>query len=218
MINETWVGIKQWASFILELAKIIITMKKHLLTLLLMLFLCKAAFSQITISEDGEPFIEEVVLTDSLSKKEAYYRAKVWIASTFKSSDEQIVYDEAEFSNIIGTGNILLPPTSGSFVYVKDRIVNFKLAIFFKEGRYKYRLDNIVFSQTIVGDSESTSTLTLQQWYEVLHEMEAKSKNKQSKRLVHFNEVLKEVEEALVQTIESMKSSITKPKELDNDW
>lgn len=86
---------------------------------------------------------EEVIQVDSnaITQEKAYGNAKQFIVSNLKTVDNNIIADDKDFTQIINTGNLLTKPDRANATSIE-----FKLKVFFKHGRYKIMVDNIVFS------------------------------------------------------------------------
>lgn len=84
----------------------------------------------------------QVVNVDNVSKEEMFTRAKKWIIANFKTGDNNIQFDEAGM-NIANTATVVLKAASGFNWAITSGLVNFKLNLQFKEGRYKFVFDNI---------------------------------------------------------------------------
>ncbi len=83
-----------------------------------------------------------VVPVEGVTKEEMFKRAKDWVLSSFKTG-EKVQFDEKElvvYNNptvILGVGH--------------DEM-NFNISIYFKEGKYKFRFENvIIISVTVYG-------------------------------------------------------------------
>lgn len=87
--------------------------------------------------------MEGIVSADDLSKDELYEVSRVWLTQNMKSADGQILLDDDDKSKIVSTGNVLLEKYAGTSIV---RSLNYKLSMFFKEGRMKYVFENIVIS------------------------------------------------------------------------
>lgn len=102
----------------------------------------------------NEYYYEDVVPVEGVSKEEMFKRAKVWVLQNLKTSDNNIQFDENSFS-IINEATIVLTPTKSAFWGVTTGMANFKLNIQFKEGKYKFRFDNIVIFMKGINGSET---------------------------------------------------------------
>lgn len=81
-------------------------------------------------------YYEGIVPVEGVSKEEMFKRAKDWVLSNFKTGDNNIQFDEQSLS------------IYNSPIVKMKRItnhLNFKIAIYFKDGKYKFRFDNIIF-------------------------------------------------------------------------
>lgn len=92
--------------------------------------------------ENGSYQYEQVVPVESVSKEEMFKRAKSWIIANMKTDDNNIQFDEAGM-NITNTATLVMKPASGFNWAITHGLVNFKLHLMFKDGRYKFVFDNI---------------------------------------------------------------------------
>jgi Domain of unknown function (DUF4468) with TBP-like fold len=92
----------------------------------------------------GEVYYEEVVQAQNMKQADLYQRAKSWIISNFKTADNNINFDEKEFS-IVNAGALKLNQKKTMTWAVYDGTIDFKFHFWAKEGKYKFRIDNIMF-------------------------------------------------------------------------
>jgi hypothetical protein len=91
---------------------------------------------------NGSYAYEQVVNVEGVSKEEMFSRAKKWIISNFKTNDNNIQFDETNLT-IANTATVVLKVASGFNWALTSGLVNFKLNLQFKDGRYKFVFDNI---------------------------------------------------------------------------
>jgi uncharacterized protein with TBP-like fold DUF4468 len=86
------------------------------------------------------PFTEVVPVKDA-NADELYFRAREWFSRAFKASNNVLQMDSKERMTLIGKGTIEIPPGS-TFGPTKDAVgfVHFTIAIYLKDGRYKYEV------------------------------------------------------------------------------
>lgn len=101
-------------------------------------------YKVVVIKSESSGYVyENVVNVEGVSKEEMFKRAKTWIIANLKTEDNNINFDEAGMS-ITNTATLVLKAASGFNWAITHGVVNFKLNIMFKEGRYKFIFDNIV--------------------------------------------------------------------------
>jgi len=132
------------------------TRKTILMTIVAMLctFSTQLVKAQVPIdSTTGQVKYTEVIQVKDASKEKIYKKAKTWIASNFKSSDNMTETDDVNFEKLVGTGTLIVDslrlPYWGK-VYAKRAYINFKFIVFIKEGKCKYSIEN--FMLYYVGD------------------------------------------------------------------
>ncbi len=92
----------------------------------------------------GIYYYEEVVQAQGLKQDELFKRAKAWVLAKLKTEDNNIKFDEKDFS-MVNTGAIKVDRKSFFTIAIQDGAFDFKLHIWCKDDRYKMRIDNIMF-------------------------------------------------------------------------
>ena len=174
------------------------------------------SFSQIFWHfEKEEVVLEEVVEVKGMSQKDIYNKAKIWMTTKFKSSDSQILKDDEDFKTIIGTGNLLLKNRPITLGYPeRNRILNFKMMISFKDEKFKYQITNIVFSKTVQYPQPrgmQNEIIVLDDIYQRQAER-AKKKGKSIKK----DKLQQEWDEALKELTDKLKKEVS--NNLNDDW
>lgn len=138
-------------------------MKKLLLATAATLILSANLFAQNILVADeatGDYYFEEVVQANGLSQAELFKRAKTWILATLKTGDNNITFNEEDFS-AVNTGAIKIDKKSFITYYIDAGAFDFKFHVWCKEGRYKYRVDNIMYYILTKDGNGLTNRLTL---------------------------------------------------------
>lgn len=113
-------------------------MKKILLLLLLPVF----SFAQPSLPVpvvNGKIVYEGVVSVDSANKYDLYYRAKRFLINEFKNTKGGLYQDDKEGGVIIGKG------ITPFVVAIIPGLTHWVLEIDLKDGKYRYRIDNIEY-------------------------------------------------------------------------
>src|SRR5690606_33472544 len=124
-----------------------------------------------------EAIIEDTLEIPSITKTEAYDRARVWMVANLKSGDQQIFSDDENKGSLIGTGNLLLADKG----LIKEKIINYEIAIFFKDGRYKYTISKLVYSwvsNSLDQQQRTPHVLNLNKDYKKIYSKKTVKKNK----------------------------------------
>lgn len=95
--------------------------------------------------KDGVVTYTNVIQVDGTNKDELYSRAKKWFATMYKSANDVIQLDDKENGEIIGKGNFKIS------YYARNPIINHTITISIKDGRFKYVITDLVYSD-IQGD------------------------------------------------------------------
>lgn len=127
-------------------------MKKVLLVALSLLMITPAMQAKdkeeevkiVIVKEDNSDnyYYEGIVPVEGVTKEEMFKRAKQWVLSNFKTGDNNAQFDEQDLS-IFNSPTIVLKS--------EQAFLNFKISILFKEGKYKFRFDNLVITAQING-------------------------------------------------------------------
>jgi hypothetical protein len=96
--------------------------------------------------QDGVVTYTNVIQVEGNNKEQLYERAKNWFVIMYKSSKDVIQLDDKENGNIIGKGNFRI------VYYERDPIINHTISLSVKDGRYKYVVNNLVYTDKL-GDN-----------------------------------------------------------------
>ena len=88
-------------------------------------------------SASGNAMYKETIKIDD-TKDKLYLKGKEWLANTFKSAKEVIQMDDKEAGQIIGKRNMEVS-IRGNYA----GHINYTIALYFKDGKYKYEIKNI---------------------------------------------------------------------------
>lgn len=114
------------------------------ISLILTTELVKAQFPIDSVS--GEVRYGGVVELTGLTKETIYNKAKLWITSNLKSSDNMTNLNDASQDKLIGTGTVDIDSLRLPFLFKAYAIakINFKFIVQIKDGKLKYSLENII--------------------------------------------------------------------------
>lgn len=152
---------------------------------------------------------EDVVKIDStVSKEELYNRARSWLAKTYKSEKDVMSIEDRSSGEISGNGAIKYNPQSLFFgVDCARGFISYKINIYVKEGRYKYKLHSFVHEGTRCPGGSIIS-------YGLLTNSEKPSRGAK----IGWNETKQLAKADAIKTIESLKQSMNTQYESSNDW
>lgn len=203
------------------------------LTLILTLFVFSLTLKSQTIENIPYDSVtktikyEGVITLDSLSKDELYKRGREWMLRTLKSGDAQVSLSDDDKNSLTGTGNILLENEPGVFCYTTDRGVNFKISVFFKDGRVKYLIEHVVFYETLVCTSNGSTrrtpqTYSFEQYYQASDEERIKfekKKKKPSARYENWVKDLRDINNSMLKLVDGLNKSLSQKSQIDkDDW
>ena len=164
-----------------------------ILTLFLITILSQNSFAQFPIDEEtGQVKYTEVVELPGMTKKQIYDKAKFWIVSTLKSGDNMVELSGTGSEQIIGTGNLVIdsilnPLNLKSTPFLSNSYLNFKFIVFCKDNKFKYSLENIVFSyQWGTQYTQKLSNIKLQDHRKLLRERFDKNKPYINRELIRL--------------------------------
>lgn len=188
-------------------------MKKAFMLLSVLTMFAFKAFAQDDVEilkkdeATGDYYYEEVVTTDGLKQDELFKRAKAWILANMKTADNNITFDEKNFSAVnTGAMNVKKKNFFGAHP-IQDGAFDFKFHIWCKDGRYKIRIDNIMFYLLInLGNGMGRKTLTYQEAMDH-NKYDKHLKNESNTKLNTFISVFKQ----------DMAKSPSEVKQ-NNDW
>lgn len=103
----------------------------------------KAAVEVVVKNASGSYSYENVVNVENVAKEEMFKRAKQWVLSNLKTGDNNIGVNEGN-QTINNTATVVLAAGRGFNWAITHAVVNFKIQLEFRDGRYKFVFDNIV--------------------------------------------------------------------------
>jgi hypothetical protein len=96
----------------------------------------------VTKDANGDYCYEKVFEVPGVSQKELFNRGKKWVTANLITEDNHAKFDEEEFS-ITSTPSFAIKPLGGWSYNITAGTVTMKAHFYFKDGKYKLRLDNI---------------------------------------------------------------------------
>ncbi len=156
----------------------------------------------LPIDEETQLITYSSVVDAQGSKYLLFDKAFRWFHSYYKNPTNVVREKNKEAGEINGIGRFkIMNPPGKKGPQTMGGIVNYKISINFKDGRYKYEISNINWKQT--------SYYPIEKWMD-------KSSKSYDKRFDFF---LQEVDKNIKQLIDSLnKSMVVKEKKKDNDW
>jgi hypothetical protein len=136
-------------------------MKKVLLVALSLLMMAPAIQAKdkdkeevkiVLVKDDNsdEYYYEGVVTVEGVTKEEMFKRAKEWVLTRLKTSDNNIQFNDKDFS-IINNATIVIDSWTKGIVFYSGGYTNFKITLLFKDGKYKFRFDGLMFLLNLQG-------------------------------------------------------------------
>lgn len=104
----------------------------------------------------GQYYYEEVDTLNNVSQNDIFKRAKLWVMANMKTGDNNIAFDEKEFT-IVNSAAMKVNPKRFSNRGIEDGSMDFKFHVWVRNGRYKLRIDNISYN-LIMGSGYNVMT------------------------------------------------------------
>ena len=130
-------------------------MKKILLALTLLAVIPNAQakdkeeIQKVLVKNDADKYVfEGVVNVDGAAADMMYKRAKEWVIANLKTGDNNIQFDD-EKKSIVNSATIVIKQERSGMASFSSTLVNFKLNLQFKDGRYKFVIDNVVAGYSV---------------------------------------------------------------------
>lgn len=157
---------------------------------------------------NGKIVYTDVVTVDSAKATDLYLRGKVALANLFKDSQEVIqVADESKLL-IVGKGSLV---SMGHNPFVGSPRYHFTITLQFKDGRYKYLIDDIKYSFIVNTDKH------YKDFTEFIYEMDGNEyKKKQYERVAEYNYTVGTDFENMVKSL--IKEMNVASKTIDDNW
>lgn len=92
----------------------------------------------------GTSAYEEVIKAPGVKKEELYARAKKWILANIKTQDNNISFNDNDFS-AVNTAALKVDEKNFFSAICHGGVFDFKFNVTCKDERYKIRIDNIVY-------------------------------------------------------------------------
>lgn len=96
----------------------------------------------LTLADNGRYQYESVVNIENVAKEEMYKRAKQWVIANLKTVDNNIQFDESEYT-IVNNPIVTIKAAGGLTWAITRGAANFKVNLQFRDGRYKILVDNV---------------------------------------------------------------------------
>ena len=149
--------------------------------IIIVLFISYNSFSQLKIDSISKTYYFKKIDTVNKTKEEIRSNTKVWFAKTFKNSNSVIRLNDV--NQIIGKGNFDINYTSAG--YSLSSPIDFTITVSFKEGRYKFEMDNFSIKVGTITNSLElyNSTTTYEEFKKRLFES-LKTMSKAQKKMM----------------------------------
>lgn len=79
------------------------------------------------------------------TQEQVYKNVKNYILSTLKTNDNNVTSDDKTFTELLNHGFLILKPINGFNWTIDKAVIDFKIHIYFKNGRLKLLINNISY-------------------------------------------------------------------------
>jgi hypothetical protein len=162
--------------------------------------------------KDNDIFYQDVVNVDGATISDMFLKAKTWAAETFVDSKEVIQVEDKEAGLLVLKGVI---KSSGHNAAVRDAKHWFQLKIDFKDGKYRYTLNEIQYDFNVaVLDVRQDYSFNFYEW--LIFDETNLSKRKREKVAEGMSAFLPGIDEKFKAIIASLERKIKASG--DDDW
>lgn len=152
----------------------------------------------------------EVVVQDESYYDSLYWRAKRFLKTNFSLKDKD--FKEAEEKNnmekIIMTLNLPYEMKKNKYVTENVGKLEFKLALRFKDGKYKYDIDHLKHNMPENASGSSTPEYVYLEYY-----------SKAERNIVYHDQLLRSANRIIIKLINDIKKALKEPVIIDeDDW
>jgi len=179
--------------------------KKPILFMLLSATIVINSYGQTQLPKDpetGSYAYQGKIQVDSVSKQTLYLNAKSWVVRTLKSSDNMLELDDKEFNTLVASGTVILDNDASG----NDRKLNFKLAVAFKDGKFKYSFENFTYVGSVIAGPFISAAPTQSS----LEDLKGTAKTKEN--------ILSKVDATMKNLEKSFVSAVKKSTLKKDDW
>jgi|GEM_PF-3644145 len=175
----------------------------------LIFLLCSfSCFSQVEWNEERKSAVMEgVIQVDKVSKQELYERSRIWMATNVTSGNNQTTNERDTITQLIGSGSLIFESSGPK----GSKTLNFNIKIYFKDGRLKYLIQNLVLI-TYPGQINSNNS-NMGPTYQDLNLLYEKRFNKKQDKK-NFQLL---VDEKLTSLVESLKNAVSKTSKSESE-
>lgn len=184
---------------------------KTLLTILVLSLLTftsyaqSSAYAALPKDEAGKVAYTAVVPVEGVSKDELFTRAKEWSARSFGDNKIAERMNDREAGTLIAEAEMKQPPLS--FTDTHSNLYRFKIAVYVKEGRYKYQIDEFSYQNI----NPALVSKDAQQRVPMEYYATVKETKKSTNTLKDFDERVKAI-------VEDLNKVMTAKKTASKDW
>lgn len=173
-----------------------------------------AIASLFSYAQEAKPLeYSEIVPVEGATKDELYNRAKVFFVDAFKDAKEVIQLDDKDGGMIVAKGVM-----TNKSLWSEDNIVDFRISIALKDGRYKYDINNFTLKIITSRPTFNFGAITDQEVPSIMQPVDYVGFGKK-KQIENYVQCKKYVISRCQSLIESLKSTMQTPVGTgDDNW
>lgn len=171
------------------------------------------------VLQNGDNFeYTDVVQVEGVSKKQLFDRAKMWLATYYRSSSDVLQIVDEENSQLVGKALIEYHSSVFKGSEATKGYIRYKISIFFKDGRYKYSFSNFIHEGNPFNDGPEISFGLITNDEKCPIEFNNFLAGAKWRDNV-WNDIKDKVDAEMKGTIEALKTSMNKTIAVeDNEW
>lgn len=174
-------------------------MRKLFASIILSFFSLSIIGQTVPIDEDTKLITYKDIVQQKGTPQILYARAEAWVKARYKNPFDVLGQRSAEEGYLNGKANIRMQYTDKKGVKTPAGLVTYTFRIEFKEDRYRY-----VFTDFIL---QASSRFPLERWI-----------NEEAYQTAVFKSYLQQVDQHILETIESLENAMTEPEKKKDDW
>lgn len=171
----------------------------------------------LTISSNVERLeFEQVFQVDStITKDELFNRARSWFVDYYKDASEVLQVNDKESGELVGVAVYRYIPISGVGGVRINRIIDYRISVKIRNGKYKVRIYNLYNSKCFNVSFTGVTGTT----YEGIGDITKNHKeNNQWLNAERYDEMVMSIQVYVQELYKSLSATMSKPMEKDEDW
>jgi hypothetical protein len=149
----------------------------------------------------------EIVEQEESGADSLYWRTKKWVEAKFgKKVLKNLIVEDKNSEKIVIKGFFDLYMNANRYVSSKNGIVRFTLTVRYKEGRYKYVIDNLIHELPPTANSDKKPIVTYFEYYTTC-----------TINIKNNDKILIAADKEIARMMTNFKKSLKEPLNIDED-